>query len=316
MTGSAVPASATFDPDGSGPMPATNSGMMERPAIDFEITADDGDLITAAEAQTKAGVTTEVEFMEHGCWDGSTFDANCASPTHVRTTDMSRAEFLYSDSPDAEARAAQLETPRTMADYGIGALPTAKISTVNDDDSIDVDSNNFGDTTILVEQGSPIELVADLSVNPVGSFTYNWKCNDTAGEILTGSTLSKTFNKNGIWTLELSVLNAEGRIDQYFQKVGVVQPAATTSVAATSNGVGVAQTVTFSGLPQHDELYIVWGDGQKTRVYDSAASIGVDHTFRAYSKYYDGSAYNYKLSVIVYNAGVRVETQQDTITIN
>ena len=301
MTGSAVPASATFDyGDGNGPQP---TGMMERPVVDYEIIADGDDLITGAEAQSKDGVVHEVEFEQHGCYDGTNFVlegvGTCGTATHVRTVDMSRSEFLYFDAADAHAKAANMEVNRTLADYV--AAPVAVISSV----------------PASVEVGSTVSLVADETVNPVGTPSYSWICNDTAGEVLEGSTASKTFNSVGTWTVTLKVINADGDLDQVSQQVQVTAPAPLADIAlvAPVQPAGTANSVSFSNLPTHTMLYIIWGDGLKQRVYDTSASVDVAHTFRMYSKYFDGSNYNYRTTVYVYNGSSRVDVKREILSI-
>ena len=320
MTGSAVPTGDTVDMTGLMDVTQANGGMvvdisaynmMQRPVVDYESVVSANDLITAAEAQSKTGVVHEVEFEEHGCWeagpkvftvnggimsDGSTV---CASTAYARTADMSRSEFLYFDEADAHAKASSMEVNRTLADYV--AAPVAVISSV----------------PASVEVGTTVSLVADESVNPVGTPSYSWICNDSAGEILEGSTASKTFNSIGTWTVTLKVINADGDLDQVSQQVQVTAPAPLADIAlvAPVQPAGSENSVSFSNLPAHTMLYIIWGDGLKQRVYDTSASVDVAHTFRMYSKYFDGSNYNYRTTIYVYNGSSRVDVKREILSI-
>ncbi|SHI76505.1 PKD domain-containing protein [Malonomonas rubra DSM 5091] len=315
MTGSAVPTADTVDMTGIYDINQANGGMvidisgynmMQRPVVDYEIVAEPADIITGAEAQSKAGTVHEVEFEEHGCWDGSTFiaytaateaDLTClaADAHYVRTTDLSRAEFLYFDEADAHAKATALEANRTLSDY-VNA-PVAAID---------------ASVPASVEVGATINLVADTTGNDAAN-TYSWTVNDEAG-VLTGSTVTKTFNTIGTWTVTLKVINASGDVDQVSQQVQVAAPAPAADIAVDSPS-GLDNSVTFSNLPAHTMLYIIWGDGARERVYDTAASVSVPHNFSASSRYFDGSNYNYRTTVYVYNGSTRVDIKREILTI-
>ena len=325
MTGSAVPTADSVDmsgmmdvtqADGSMVTDISAYNMMQRPVVDFEIVVDAEDLITGGEAQSKSGVVHEVEFEEHGCWDATTKtfivhsdatdslqggDGTCeaADATFARTTDMSRAEFLYFDEADAHAKAAAMEVNRTLSDY-VNA-PVAAIDAA---------------VPASVEVGATVTLTADTTGNDVTN-TYSWICNDTAGEVLEGATADKTFSKVGTWTVTLKVANANGDVDQVAKQIQVTAPAPAADIALVTpvQPAGSENSVTFSNLPAHTMLYIIWGDGLKQKVYDTADSIDVAHTFRMYSKYFDGSNYNYRTTVYVYNGSSRVDIKREILSI-
>ena len=307
MTGTAVPTADLVDMDGDGTAETDLSAynMMQRPLVDYEITADPSDLVTGAEAISKDGVVEEVEFEEHGCWDGSTFTlegvGTCTAATHVRTKDLSRADFLYFDEGDEtaiEAKVAALEANRTLADYVSPATAVIDAS-----------------VPASVEVGATINLVADTTGNDA-SASYSWICNDIAGEVLEGATVAKTFSKTGTWTLTLKVTNAAGEVAQVAKQIQVTAPAPAADIAITSpQPAGTTNTVTFSNLPTHTMLYIIWGDGTRERVYDASASVDVDHLFRMYSKYFDGTNFNYRTTVYVYNGSSRVDVKREILTI-
>jgi hypothetical protein len=96
MTGTAIPASALFDyGDGNGPQPYN---MMQRPAVDIEITGYPGDLRTGSEAKAKLhnGQVLDVKFEEQGNWDSLTKSFTpAAGGNAIRTTDLNRSEYLY-----------------------------------------------------------------------------------------------------------------------------------------------------------------------------------------------------------------------------
>jgi len=170
-----------------------------------------------------------------------------------------------------------------------------------------------------VEVGATVTLAADASVNTQGSFTYNWICNDTAEETLVGESVSKTFSKVGTWTVTLKVIDEEGKVAQVAKQVNVVVPAPAADIEISSPlPAGSVQSVSFNNLPaEYTKLYIIWGDGTKQYEYPvgSPASVNVDHKYLMYSKYFDGTNYNYKTLVYVYNGAVRVGIMQATLSI-
>lgn len=323
MTGSAVPTADSVDmtglyditqANGGFVMPLSAYNMMQRPVVDYEIVADAADLITGGEAQSKSGTVHEVEFEEHGCWDSVTKsfiahsaatdsalggDGSCeeADATYVRTTDMSRSEFLYFDAADIETKVADLETNRTLADYV--NVPVATIAT---------------SVPASVEVGATINLVADTAGNDADN-SYTWSVNDEAG-VLTGATVAKTFNSVGSWTITLKVANANGVVDQVYQTIQVVAPAPAADIVSTLNPSGSVNTVTFSNLPEHTMLYVNWGDRSAAqRVYGGAIPEVVDHTFNALALYDRGDHYEYRVTAYVYNGRVRVAVKQEVISI-
>ena len=163
--------------------------------------------------------------------------------------------------------------------------------------------------------GVPVTLVADEAINSgTSGVTYSWICDDTAYETLEGASVQKTFTKAGTWRVTLKAVDAFGDLYMDHQDVTVSPYAAATSTVSPLLPSGSAtQTMTFANLPAHDELYIFWGDGTKERVYDTAASVAVDHTFKLFAKYVTGPDYFYDLTLKVYNAGAVVETMQQTI---
>lgn len=316
MTGSSVPTGDTVDMSGmmdvtqavggTGPhiMDLTPYNMMQRPIVDYEIVVDAADLVTGGEAQSKTGVVHEVEFEEHGCWDAGTKtftpqgQGACITSDFARTTDMSRSEFLYFDQADAHAKAAAMEVNRSLADY-----VNAPVATID------------AAVPASVEVGATINLIADTTGNSANA-TYSWTINDEAGA-LTGSIVSKTFSTVGTWTITLKVVNENGELDQVAQQIQVTAPAPVADIALVTpvQPAGSENSVTFSNLPAHTMLYIIWGDGTKQKVYDTAASIDVAHTFRMYSKYFDGSNYNYRTTVYVYNGSSRVDVKREIMSI-
>jgi len=310
MTGTAVPTADSYDmsgmhdiyaADGSMVQDLSAYNMMQRPLVDYEVTAEDGDLITGAEAVSKRGVVHEVEFEEEGCWDAATktFDTTCATPDHVRSTDLNRSEFLYFDEADVEAKVAALEINRTLADY-----VHAPVATIN--------------TAGPVEVGATINLVADTTGNDANA-QYLWTCTDTADEVLEGSTVAKTFSKVGTWTVTLKVINAAGELAQASAQITVAAPAPAADIAIVDpQPAGSVNTVTISNLPaEYTKLYIIWGDGTKQYEYPvgSPASVDVNHKYLMYSKYLVGGVYNYKTTVYVYNGAVRVGILQATVQV-
>lgn len=174
------------------------------------------------------------------------------------------------------------------ANYGIGVDPVAAI-------------DNIGGN-VDIEVGSTVQMVANTAQG-AGFFSYSWICNDSDAAPVEGVTADKTFNTIGVWTVTLNVIDEEGKLAQAHQQVNVVPAAAGTTISSTDNGVGAVQTITFGNLPSNDELYIIWGDGQKVRLENtgSPATLDVNHTFLISSKYDKGAYYEYKVTVYVYN---------------
>ena len=185
------------------------------------------------------------------------------------------------------------------------SLPTAGVATISS-------------VPATVEVGTTVQLIADEAVNAdSGAVSYSWICNDIADEVLDGATVDKIFSTVGTWTVTLRVIDAFGDLQQVSQQVQVTAPAPLADIALVTpvQPAGSENTVSFSNLPAHTMLYIIWGDGLKQRVYDTAASVDVAHTFRMYSKYFDGSNYNYRTTVYVYNGSSRVDIKRETLSI-
>ncbi|NDY41425.1 PKD domain-containing protein [Dissulfurirhabdus thermomarina] len=285
------------------------ANMMMEPAADFEVTGYKGDLRTASELQTKDGAGADLPF-----------EANVTCPDNdprgcVQTTDMDRGEALYphlaeTDPAGFAAKRAYLTDNATMtaANYGIGIDPVAVIASIN---GIVPDANG---TPIEVEVGQPVTLAADTTVNTAGTFTYSWISSDAAGEVLPGATVSKTFSTVGTWLVTLKVTDEEGKLSQVSQKVSAVAPAPAADISYVGTASGV-QTIRFANLPAHTMLYIFWGDGLKSRVYDTTSPKDVDHDFRLYAKYDKGDHYEFKVTAYVYDGSTRVDVKQAVISI-
>ncbi|SHI76865.1 PKD domain-containing protein [Malonomonas rubra DSM 5091] len=211
-----------------------------------------------------------------------------------------------------------------------GSTHTGRASWVAYLDSIDSsDLPAAGEAIIVglpatVEVGSTVTLTADETANDdAGSVSYSWICNDTTDDpetpdvnegILDGPVVDKTFSKIGTWTVTLRVVDTYGDLITVSQDVQVTAPAPAADIAVDSPS-GLDNSVTFSNLPAHDMLYIIWGDGARQRVYDTAASVSVPHNFSASSRYFDGSNYNYRTTVYVYNGSTRVDIKREILTI-
>ena len=168
-----------------------------------------------------------------------------------------------------------------------------------------------------VEVGQDILLDADESVNAdAGEVTYSWICNDLADTEYAGSDVTKSFTSAGTYTCNLRVVDSFGTLAQASVDINVTAPAPAADIAITNpQPAGTTNTVTFSNLPTHTMLYIIWGDGTREKVYDAAASVDVDHLFRMYSKYFDGTNYNYRTTVYVYNGSSRVDIKREILSI-
>ncbi|NDY41421.1 PKD domain-containing protein [Dissulfurirhabdus thermomarina] len=203
---------------------------------------------------------------------------------------------------------AYLDRQNDPAAVGIGIDPVAVIASIN---GIVPDANG---TPIEVEVGQPVTLAADTTVNTAGTFTYSWISSDAAGEVLPGATVSKTFSTVGTWLVTLKVTDEEGKLSQVSQKVSAVAPAPAADISYVGTASGV-QTIRFANLPAHTMLYIFWGDGLKSRVYDTTSPKDVDHDFRLYAKYDKGDHYEFKVTAYVYDGSTRVDVKQAVISI-
>ena len=320
MTGSAVPTADTVDMTGIYDITQANGGMimdisaynmMQRPVVDYEVVADEEDLVTGGEAQSKTGTVHEVEFEEHGCWDGADFivhsaatdsdeggdgTCNAADATYVRTTDMSRSEFLYFDVLNTlgdetlfEDFIDELETNRTAADYGIGVNPVAVI---------DLDASSLSTTA-----GGTVTIVADTTVNTQGTFTYSWQLLDGSAATATGDTAIFTCNTVGTHPVLLTVTDEEGKTSSANTSISVT-PALPPSDFTYNDNDPLADTVSIAGLLPHTMLYIRWGDGTISRVTTTLDEV---------EKTYASGTYN--VLVYVYNGRARVQYKTGTITV-
>ncbi|SHI76686.1 hypothetical protein SAMN02745165_00805 [Malonomonas rubra DSM 5091] len=199
---------------------------------------------------------------------------------------------------------AYLNTLGDPAVTGIGIDPISQMLPINSNQDIEV--------------GSTITLSADTSVNTAGTFSYSWIVSDTAGEVLEGESVQKTFDKIGTWLVTLRVVDEEGKLAQSSLPVTVVAPAPDTYITYADNGVGVPAQVTFNNMPESTMLYVIWGDGTKDRFYENlpaGSNKTVDHLFRQYAKYDKGDYFEYRMTVYVYNGSTRVEVEQQTVRI-
>ena len=202
--------------------------------------------------------------------------------------------------------------------YGTRAAWTAYLDSI--------DSSNLpvpGVATIAtadpasVEVNTAITLAADETVNAgAGEVDYSWICNNS-DTVYPGSSVDITFDSVGTYTCNLRVEDALGNLAQDSISVQVTAPAPLADIALVTpvQPAGSENSVSFSNLPAHTMLYIIWGDGLKQRVYDTATSVDVAHTFRMYSKYFDGTNYNYRTTVYVYNGSSRVDVKRETLSI-
>jgi len=327
--------------------------FMQQPAVDLPVMAYDGDLLTGTELGTVYGGNSEIDFQaDVSCadpsvaWDGSTAADHC-----VKIVPMERAEALYEHGTSVDGSGAYvgvddtvyadraawisyLETPKTLADSGIGIDPTASIATIN---TVDLDSvvDSDGDGLIADEFGIKVGsnvtlLAADQLAGFKGSVTYYWFINDGLGAngttgspstYFTGQSVDHLFAKKGTWTVTLKVIDEEGSVAQTYQKVNVEAAASTITVGLTADGgAGNTSTVTFDSLPAGtDTLYILWGDGSKEK-YEAGADITtvvLDHVFSNNSQFQvSAGVYVYKLSVYAFDGGSRLMSKGLEITID
>ncbi|NDY41426.1 PKD domain-containing protein [Dissulfurirhabdus thermomarina] len=261
------------------------------------------DIATGAEAplalswSDPGDVSAEAEY-----WDafGNRHVLDCTSGSTLRNP--RRYELLGLSATEA----AGLDLV-TAADNGIGVDPVAVIASINGT------VPDGSGTPITVRVGEPVTLAADTSVNTAGYIDYGWISSDAAGEVLPGATVSKTFSTVGTWLVTLKVTDEEGKLAQVSQEVNAVNlPAADISYVGTVSGV---QTIRFANLPAHTMLYIFWGDGLKSRVYDTVSPKDVDHDFRLYAKYDKGDHYEFKVTAYVYDGSTRVDVKQAVVSI-
>ncbi|SHI76791.1 hypothetical protein SAMN02745165_00808 [Malonomonas rubra DSM 5091] len=173
---------------------------------------------------------------------------------------------------------------------------------------------------LVAEVSVPVTLAANEVVNAgVPSISYSWICNDLADTVYEGASIEKTFDTVGTYTCNLRVEDAYGDIHQDAVQVQVTAPAPAADIAVvTSNPAGTGNTVRFSNLPAtYTMLYIIWGDGSREKVYPtgSPASVDVDHTFSASSRYFVGPDYRYLSTVYVYNGGARIDINREYLFI-
>ncbi|WP_243688686.1 PKD domain-containing protein [Geotalea toluenoxydans] len=313
MTGTAIPADATWTPAPS-IIPATASTMMQRPAVFIPtIKAYKGDLRTGTELFNKLGQPRSVPFEEEVVEN---------SIAYTQTKDLDRGETLYPDadgyfkadgtSPGGTGANGSytrsqwlsylLSIGDNVAALGIGADPVAKFSATFPD----ADPNTAGNQLLV---NTPYTLAADTSVNTNGTFTYSMAITD--GTTAAAPSISKTFTSTGNWTVSLKVTDEEGKTATATKSFYVVNPPATgMTISPTAAVRGVAGTYTFANLKDHDSLKIFWADGTSTvlaNVGGTGSSATAPHTY--------GTTGIKKLTVLVYKGGVLVDTKYNYITV-
>ncbi|PLX86901.1 MAG: hypothetical protein C0618_07910, partial [Desulfuromonas sp.] len=305
MTGTGVPASNEYDYDASGftfgldLATATASNMMQRPVVDYEVVADSADLLTGSEAKWKfagldhdatpraGGYVDDVEFIEHGCWDGSEFTVQgttstggvfCTTADYARTTDLDRSAFLYPDlhhDHDAlVARIAELESI-TAAAEGIGETPE-----ISEPMTVNGATTTGGTVAIEVAANAAVTLgVEDDAATGTPSYSY-YNINDESVTELAGN--SVTFTTPGTYRVVVTTTTVEGKVAQSYQYVTVKAPAAgVDSMEAVATGQDVVLTLTVGDFPAGTaNIAVSWGDGGALSFVDplTLAEVTADNT--------------------------------------
>lgn len=216
--------------------------------------------------------------------------------------------------------AAYKTTPWTGVDGNAYAGRADWVSYLNSIDETDLPAHATAEAAafLTTEVNVPVTLAANEAVNAgLPAVSYSWTCNDQADTVYQGAVIDKTFGSVGTYSCNLRVEDAYGDLHQAAVQVQVTAPAPLADIALVTPAqpAGSENVVTFSNLPEHTMLYIIWGDGTREKVYDAAASVDVAHTFLMYSKYFDGSSYNYRTTVYVYNGSTRVDVKRDVLSI-
>ena len=331
MTGSALPASRTFNPtsqavinyaDGTVTRNAgiptldsdTPDNLFSRPLEPVRVKAKIGDLRTVFEGFNKLGQPRSTLFQE-------------SDATYTWTTPMERADVLYPEEDGAiYYRIDQVEadgTPklgavkmngRQYASYmetlnvdqwaaEAGAAPVAKIDTVAGQTA------GGGATIVNMVKNVPATVAAQAAAP---GMTYKWEA--PVGATITDPTAQSpqmTFDKPGIWRIALSVANADGTISKTVQRISVTEPVLINVTEAVDGIVSKAALsatipVTIAAGTTYTKARVIWGDGTaSTIITDVDGAFDLTHAYRPYDKYktvVDGkNVYTYTTSIQLFD---------------
>ncbi len=175
---------------------------------------------------------------------------------------------------------------------GIGVAGTANITAPADGDSLGV--------------GTAVTFTADTTGHGVGT-TYRWQLGD--GTIIEGTDASivYTYNTPGTYTVRLYVFSPSGdswTTDSITVDVGQPPPQSSVSYDA------VTEILSVTNMPiPNSRVYVVWGDGTKSSVdTTNDTEVSIEHTYKRYDMFFDGTNYNYKTHVRIFNGGTLMET--------
>ena len=217
---------------------------------------------------------------------GNSFIVDFSSGTQTR--DSQRWEFLGYDA----GRVAALNAV-VPATFGLGVAPVAEIASIN----------GVAATVprIDLEVGTTAELVA-TAAGLAGSFQYRWNVNDEPG-MLTGQTVSKTFDHTGLWNVMLTVIDEEGRLTQDVQQVNVTNPDPSTLVQVSTTAGSPGVTLSLSNLPVHTQIKFYFGDGTREYINDSSGTYTLLREFRLRDMFLNaaGDTWEYTTSIRIYN---------------
>jgi hypothetical protein len=328
MVGPAIPADRTYNParqltglDSSGdPIYTNNSGgsattMMQRPLEDIpRIKAYKDDLFTGLEIVNKLGQPRTIRF-----------EAEDATHTYKWTVPVQLGDVLYPDtnaaykdikgvthSGSAAWIAYLTSVDTTLADYGIGVNPVAKLQSP----IADADSTQTG---IQVATGTALSVKAELAqpnagkTADIGTVTYAWTTNDSAAVITNPSSRTAatfTFSTTGTKTITLTVTDEEGKVSSTYVTVYAVVPPITIAWADNTGNLG--GTINVSNLlPTTNYVKIYFGDGAYV-----TKTITVGNTTTSQIRTY-ATAGSKLIQVYAYNSAQKqISYMQQSITVN